>query len=96
MVGVAKDFLDEIVKEATAKNPRFLVLVEAARARRAQMRKLAAVRASLGLSQTQVAARMGTSQSVVARLESGEVDTKESTLAKYAEAMGKRLEISLR
>jgi predicted transcriptional regulator len=60
------------------------------------MRKLAAVRASLGLSQTQVAARMGTSQSVVARLESGAVDTKVSTLEKYAEAMGKKLEISLR
>ena len=93
---VAKDFLDEIVEESTAENPRFPTLVEAVRARRAQLRKLAAVRASLGLSQTQVAARMGTSQSVVARLESGEVDTKVSTLAKYAEAMGKKLEISLR
>ena len=45
-------------------------------------------RQRLGLSQSEVAARMGTSQPAVARLESGRSDTRMSTLARYAEAVG--------
>jgi predicted transcriptional regulator len=45
-------------------------------------------RRRLGLSQTAVAARMGTSQSAVARLEAGGSDPKLSTLARYAAAVG--------
>ena len=44
-----------------------------------------------GLSQTQVAARMGTSQSAVARLESGDADVRVSTLERYAAAIGSHL-----
>src|SRR5579875_2397604 len=49
---------------------------------------LSAKRAALGLSQTEVAARMGTSQSAVARLESGDADLRASTLERYAAALG--------
>jgi DNA-binding transcriptional regulator YiaG len=49
---------------------------------------LAAQRQSAGLSQTEVAARMGTSQSAVARLEAGEADLRMSTLERYAAAIG--------
>src|SRR5215831_17131512 len=42
--------------------------------RRRLVGELAAARRSAGLSQTEVAARMGTSQSAVARLESGDAD----------------------
>lgn len=63
------------------------------------LRRMAAERASLvhdlvaqrktaGLSQTEVAARMGTSQSAVARLESGASDVRASTLERYAAAIG--------
>jgi predicted transcriptional regulator len=45
-------------------------------------------RHELGLSQTQVAARMGTSQSAVARLEAGQGDVRLSTLERYAAALG--------
>ena len=45
-----------------------------------------------GLSQTEVAARMGTSQSAVARVESGTADVRLSTLERYAAALGSRLE----
>ncbi len=45
-------------------------------------------RQRLGLSQSEVATRMGTSQPAVARLESGRSDTRISTLARYAEAVG--------
>jgi predicted transcriptional regulator len=41
-----------------------------------------------GLSQTEVAARMGTSQSAVARLESGDADVKLSTIERYVAALG--------
>jgi DNA-binding XRE family transcriptional regulator len=53
--------------------------------------ELTARRQSAGLSQTQVAARMGTSQSAVARLESGAADVRVSTLERYAAAVGGQL-----
>ncbi|MDO8670055.1 MAG: helix-turn-helix transcriptional regulator [Dehalococcoidia bacterium] len=89
---MAKDFLDEMVQEFTALDPEFPQLFKDAKARRAKLRELARKRTGRGLSQTQVAARMGTSQSVVARIESGDVDVKLSTLEKYAMAIGARFE----
>lgn len=59
-----------------------------AAARRALGEELVARRRELGLSQTQVAARMGTSQSAVARLEAGRGDIRLSTLERYAAALG--------
>src|SRR6266852_2932330 len=52
------------------------------------VRELAGQRQAAGLSQTEVAARMGTSQSAVARLESGTTDVRASTLERYAAAVG--------
>lgn len=48
-------------------------------------------RQRLRLSQTEVGARMGTSQSAVARLEAGEADIRLSTLERYARAVDGRL-----
>lgn len=72
--------------------PVFPGFAEAALARRRLLRELTDRRGQLGLSQTVVAARMGTSQSVVARLESGEVDARMSTIERYAAALGQRIE----
>ncbi len=52
------------------------------------IRDLVAQRQAAGLSQTEVAARMGTSQSAVARLETGATDVRASTLERYAAAVG--------
>jgi DNA-directed RNA polymerase specialized sigma24 family protein len=52
------------------------------------VRELAEQRQAAGLSQTEVAARMGTSQSAVARLESATADVRASTLERYAAAVG--------
>jgi DNA-binding XRE family transcriptional regulator len=59
--------------------------------RRRLVADLTAQRRSAGLSQTEVAARMGTSQSAVARLESGDADLRVSTLERYAAALGSQL-----
>ena len=52
-------------------------------------------RTRAGLTQTELASRMNTTQSVVARLESGRVRPSTSTLQKYAAATGSRLKIVL-
>jgi ribosome-binding protein aMBF1 (putative translation factor) len=90
-----RDLVTELVAERTAQNPAFPALVEAASRRRELLRELAARRESTGLSQTAVAARMSTSQSAVARIESGQADVKLSTLERYAEAVGKRVQWEL-
>src|SRR5215469_6573690 len=59
--------------------------------RRQLVADLTAQRGSAGLSQTEVAARMGTSQSAVARLETGDADIRVSTLERYAAAIGSQL-----
>jgi DNA-binding XRE family transcriptional regulator len=66
------------------------------RRREAVVAELAAHRRDTGLSQTEVAARMGTSQSTVARLEAGDVDPRLSTLERYAQAVGRTLDWRLR
>ena len=55
------------------------------------VRELSEQRQAVGLSQTEVAARMGTSQSAVARLESGTADVRASTLERYAAAVGSQI-----
>ena len=60
---------------------------EMARRRRALAETLVARRLAVGMSQTEVAARMGTSQSAVARLESGQADVRLSSLERYAAAV---------
>ena len=54
-------------------------------------------RAEAGLTQAEVAARVGTTQSAIARLESGARKHSPSiaTLQRYARALGYRLEIKL-
>ena len=86
------DFLAELIRTRTEGNPDFPVLVDAAIARRELLRSLAHVREESGLTQTQVAARMGTSQSQVARIEAASGDTKLSTVERLASVLGKRIE----
>jgi transcriptional regulator with XRE-family HTH domain len=77
-------------------DPVFPGFREMAARRRALTEALVARRVSLALSQTEVAARMGTSQSAVARLESGGADIRLSTLERYAAALGQRIDWKLK
>src|SRR5262245_10062927 len=83
-----KDFLDEVIAERSRQNPAFGRLVEEATARRELARRLTVERERSGLSQTTVATRMGTSQSVVSKLETG-ADVRLSTLQRYCAAIGR-------
>jgi len=56
---------------------------------------LIAARTRANLSQAELAEKMGTSQSTVARLESGAAKPSLSTLQRYAKATGARLKITL-
>lgn len=53
-------------------------------------RELISARARAGLSQAEVAQRMGTRQSVIARLESGRHPPSLRTVQRYAQAVGGR------
>jgi len=75
--------------------PMFPGFREMAERRRQLSVKLVERRHAVGLSQTEVAARMGTSQSAVARLEAGEADVRLSTLERYAAAVGFQLDWQL-
>ena len=64
--------------------------------RRELIGELVRARQESELSQTEIAARMGTSQSAVARLESGELDARLSTLERYAAALGRTVDWQIR
>lgn len=87
-----KDFLVELIEDSTAEDPLFPALHRAEFERRELMRQLAARRAELGLSQTELAHRMRTQQPVVSRLLAGDVDPQHSTEDRLAAAMGMRIE----
>lgn len=87
-----RDFLDEMIEERTARNREFPKLVDAAARRRELLRTLAERRQGQERSQTAVAADMRSSQSAVARLEGSAVDARLSTLDRYAEAVGYRIQ----
>jgi DNA-directed RNA polymerase specialized sigma subunit len=91
-----RDDLEDHIAELTLKNPDLPGLIEAQLQRRRLQRALAQRRQEIGLSQTEVAARMKTSQSAVARIEAAEIDAKLSTLQRYAVAIGYEIELSLR
>jgi predicted transcriptional regulator len=61
----------------------------------AMARQLIAARHRAGLSQAEVARKMGTTQSTVARLESGQRLPTMSTLQRYASAIGHKVQVHL-
>lgn len=58
-------------------------------------RELIAARSRAGLTQGEVAARMGTTQSVIARLESGKRAPSMRSVQRYAQAVGARAVVHL-
>lgn len=76
---------DPEFREAYAQADEEYALVEA----------LVRARAAAKLTQADIARRLGTTQSAIARLEGGRVSPSSATLRRYAEAPGTRLTVGL-
>ena len=76
------------------KDPKFKAEYDRLEPEFALARELISARTKAKLTQAQVARRMGTSQSAVARIESGRTPSLTS-LRKYARAVGRKVEIRL-
>ena len=76
------------------KDPEFVREYEALEEEFALARALIEARANAGLTQEEVAQRMGTTQSVIARLEGGRSKPSTTTLTKFAKATGTKLRFS--
>jgi ribosome-binding protein aMBF1 (putative translation factor) len=76
------------------KDPEFVREYDALEEEFILARALIEARSKAGLTQAEVAQRMGTTQSVVARLEGGRSRPSTSTLTKFAKATGTKLKVS--
>ena len=88
------DDVEALIAEFSAADPTFPAALVAAEERLAIMTRLKAARKAAGLSRAAVAARMGTSESAVARMEGGALDARISTVARFAAAVGVRLQVA--
>jgi ribosome-binding protein aMBF1 (putative translation factor) len=82
------------LSDAWFNNPDFVREYDALEEEFALATALIKARADAGLTQEEVAKRMGTTQSAVARLEAGRSRPSVTTLAKFAKATGTRLRLS--
>ncbi len=80
---------------ALLRDPEFVKAYDESAEEFALAREIIKARAAAGLSQQDLAKRMATTQSTVARLESGQHLPSMSTLKKLAKATGTRLSIHL-
>ena len=78
-----KDFKRELLADPAARTE-----YEAQSAEFTMTRELIAARSRAGLTQGEIAQRMGTTQSVIARLEGGKRQPSMRTVQRYAEATG--------
>jgi hypothetical protein len=85
-----KDDLDLLIEELAEDDPMLPERVRAGAERFHLACTLADARRASGVTQVQMAERMGTSQGQVARFESG-ADTRMSTVDRYAIALGLRI-----
>jgi predicted transcriptional regulator len=81
------DDLDRSIARRTASNPSFPKLLAAASKRLDLIADLVVLPKKNGLSQADVAHEMGVGQSVVAEIESGQIDVRYTTLDRYVSAV---------
>ncbi len=93
--GKARTIPAEEVFAAWRKQPGFQEAYDGLDEEFAVMEALMQARATAGVSQSEIARRMSTTQSAIARLEAGAHRASLATLRNYARALGHRLRISL-
>lgn len=81
------------IKDLLLQNPEVLSEYENLKVLYDIKREIVKLRLAQGLSQKDLAARVGTRQSAISRLESGEYNPSVEFLSKVAHALGKELEI---
>ena len=79
------------LKERFMKDPAFREEYARADEEYALVEAMVRARAAANLTQSELAARIGTTQSAIARLEGGRLSPSVRTLRRYAEATGMRL-----
>ncbi len=84
----------EEVAKAWLKDPEFRAAYDALEEEFALAQALIKARADANMTQEEVAEKMGTTQTAVARLESGRSMPSTRTLQRYAKATGTRLRVS--
>lgn len=90
---MSRRLLDKLPK--MMEDPKFAAAWEDARDEFAIAREIIRTRVTAGMSQKELAEKIGTTQSVIARLESGEHTPSVSTLKRVAEATHSKLRIEL-
>lgn len=83
------------MKADMMKDPEFAAAYAEADDEYSVLETMLKARIEAGLTQAEVAARAGTTQSAIARLEGGSVSPTVETLRKYAKAVGKRLKVEM-
>ena len=84
---------DDFLEEEKQSDPRFAAALDEQFDRLELARAVRHLRGTLGLSQAELAERVGTKQPGIARLESGRVVPKLELLQKIATAAGRKLEV---
>ena len=90
-----RDDLQAAIKGWTQEEPDFPLLMKAFELNYRLLGTLLNTRESQGLTQREVARRMGTSQSAIDRIEDGDVDPRLSTVQRLAVALGRIVEWKL-
>ena len=89
----SKDFVAYLMNEVN-QNPKLTAMVEEERNRLQLADKIRALREKAGITQTELAKRIGTSQPVIARIESADYDRLTvTTLLRISRALNHRFEI---
>lgn len=83
------------IKAAWMKDPAFRAEYERLKPEFALALALVRARTKAGMTQADVARKMRTTQSVIARIESGRNPPNLRTLQRYADAVGRRIEVKL-
>ena len=85
--------VDKLIKQKSAKNKEFARTYSRENERLQVAVALMQLRESEGLTQRQLAERVGKPQSTIARIESGNMNVSYGVLSDIAESLGKKLEI---
>jgi len=85
----------EVLKARALADPEIRGEYEALAAEFEIANELLKARLRAGISQTELASLMGTSQSTIARLESGQTLPSTKTLIRFAEATGSKIQVRL-